>query len=157
MQGLNKTFTMGNLTEDPELRYTNGGGAVMNMRVAVNERYKTRDGEWKESVSYHTCVLWGKRAEALSRFLRKGQGIHVEGSLRNSSYEGKDGQKRYKTEINARNVILTGKGGGGESGGGQSGYGGGSSGGSYGGGSTAPAAVPGFAKDDDAPPSSIPF
>ncbi len=109
-EGLNRVMQMGNLAQDPELRYTQGGQAVLNMRLAVSESYKdSRTGEWKENVQFFNVVLWGKRAEALGKFLTKGAGMFVEGSLRNSSFEGKDGVKRYKTEINARNVILTGK------------------------------------------------
>src|SRR5690606_17161062 len=66
-----------------------------------------------ERTDWHNVVIWGKRAEGLSKILRKGSSIFVEGSLRTSSFEGRDGQKRWKTEVNARNVLLTGSGGGG--------------------------------------------
>jgi len=112
-EGLNKAMLIGNLGQDPELRYTQGGKAVLNMRLATSESYQDRDGNRKERTDWHSVVLWGKRAEALSKFLAKGARIFVEGSIRTSSFEGRDGQKRWKTEVNARNVILLGDGGGG--------------------------------------------
>lgn len=112
-EGLNRVMLMGNLGQDPELRYTQSGQAVLNMRLATTETYFDRDRNKKERTEWHSVVIWGKRAEALSKFLRKGSSLFVEGSIRNSSYEGKDGQKRYKTEISARDIILTGGGGGG--------------------------------------------
>ncbi len=137
-EGLNRVMLMGNLGADPELRYTQGGEAVLNMRLATTESYKDRNGERKEKTEWHNCVLWGKRAEALSKFLRKGSSMFVEGSLRNSSYEGKDGQKRYKTEINARNIILTGQRGSSRGGSDSGGYGAGApSPEAYGGGQSA--------------------
>jgi len=112
-EGLNKAMLIGNLGQDPELRYTQGGKAVLNMRLATSESYQDPDGNRKERTDWHSVVLWGKRAEALSKFLAKGARIFVEGSIRTSSFEGRDGQKRWKTEVNARNVILLGDGGGG--------------------------------------------
>jgi len=122
--GMNKWTGAGNLTEDPTLRYTQSGTAVLNMRVACNERYKDRDGEWKDRAEFVTVVVWDKRGEALAKFLAKGSFVVVEGKLRTSSYE-KDGQKRWSTEVVARDVILPPKGGGG--GGQRSGGGGGGS------------------------------
>jgi single-strand DNA-binding protein len=107
-EGLNRVQLMGNLGQDPELRHTQGGEAVLNMRLATSETYFDRDRNKKERTEWHTVVVWGKRAEALSKFLKRGSSMFVEGSIRNSSFEGKDGQKRYKTEISARNIILTG-------------------------------------------------
>lgn len=107
-EGLNKVMLLGNLGAEPELRQTQNGGAVLKLRLATGERYKDRDGEWKERTEWHNVVVWGKRAEALGRILRKGSSLLVEGSLRTSSYEAQDGSKRYSTEINARNVLLTG-------------------------------------------------
>ncbi len=117
--GLNRVMLMGNLGADPELRYTQSGEAVLNMRLATTETYFDRDRNKKERTEWHNIVIWGRRAEALGKFLRKGSSLFVEGGLRTSSFEGRDGQKRYKTEISARNVILTGgKRDGGEGGGG---------------------------------------
>ncbi len=112
-EGLNRAMLLGNLGQDPELRYTQGGRAVLNMRLATTESYLDRDGNRKERTDWHNVVVWGKRAEALGKFLHKGSSIFVEGSIRTSSFEGRDGQKRWKTEVNARNILLTGGGGGG--------------------------------------------
>ncbi len=107
-EGLNRVMLMGNLGQDPELRQTQGGESVLNMRLATTEVYFDRDRNKKERTEWHSVVVWGKRAEALARFLRKGSSLFVEGSIRSSSYEGRDGETKYKTEISARNVILTG-------------------------------------------------
>ena len=106
-EGLNRVMLLGNAAADPELRYTQAGQAVMSLRVATNERYQDKDKEWRERTDFHSCVVWGKRAEGLQKVLRKGTQVYLEGSLRTSSYE-KDGQKRYKTEIIVSNVVLCG-------------------------------------------------
>lgn len=123
-QGINKVMLLGHLGADAELRHTQSGSAVLNLRVATTERYQDRDDQWKERTEWHSCVVWGKRAEALAKILVKGSGVFVEGSLRTSSYDDRDGNKRYKTEINAQQVLLTGRGGGGDSDGGYGGDGG---------------------------------
>lgn len=109
-EGLNRVQLLGNLGQDPELRYTQGGEAVLNLRLATTESYLDRDRQRKERTDWHTVVIWGKRAESLSKFLEKGSRMFVEGSLRTSSYEGRDGQKRYKTDVNALKIILLGGG-----------------------------------------------
>lgn len=106
-EGMNRVFLFGNLCADPEYRTTSGGTGVLKLRMATNERYLDKDKAWQERTEYHSVTVWGKRGEALSRFLTKGSSVFVEGSLRTSSYE-KDGEKRYKTEIVASNVLLTG-------------------------------------------------
>ncbi len=127
-EGLNRVMLLGNLGADPELRFTKGGQAVMQLRIATTERFKDQSGNWTDRTEWHSVVVWGKRAEGLSKILRKGSSIFVEGSLRTTNWE-KDGQKHYKTEVNAREIILAGGrgagGGGGPSGGSQSGGGGG--------------------------------
>jgi single-strand DNA-binding protein len=112
-EGLNRVMLLGNLGQDPELRFTQGGQAVLNIRLATTETYFDRERQKKERTDWHNVVIWGRRAEALSKILSKGSAIFVEGSIRNSSYEGRDGQKRYKTEISAKNVVLVGGRGGG--------------------------------------------
>ena len=108
--GLNKVMLLGNLGQDPELRHTSGGDAVLNMRLATSESYLDRSKVRQERTEWHTVVIWGKRAEALSKFLTKGSRVFIEGSLRSSSYDDRDGVKRYKTEINASNLIMAGGG-----------------------------------------------
>lgn len=106
--GLNRVLLLGNLGADPELKMTSGGQAVLKMRLATSETYFDRNKQKQERVEWHSVVLWGKRAEALAKFLSKGARIAIEGGLRTSNYEDRDGNKRYKTEINATNVILLG-------------------------------------------------
>ncbi|MDD9946868.1 MAG: single-stranded DNA-binding protein, partial [Myxococcales bacterium] len=112
-EGLNRVTLIGNLGQDPELRYTQGGQPILNMRLATTESFVNRDRERQERTEWHTVVLWGKRGEALSRFLSKGSKICVEGRLQTRSWEGKDGGKRYATEVVATNVLLLGGRGGG--------------------------------------------
>ncbi len=161
-EGLNRVMLLGNLGADPELRYTQAGKAVLNMRLATTESYLDANKVRQERTDWHNVVLWGKRGEALAKFLTKGSTIFVEGGLRTSSYDDKEGVKRYKTEVHATNIILAGSrrgGGGGEMGdpGGGSGAGGGRRGGPSGsappsGGSEPPADdFPGTGGDDDIP------
>ena len=108
MQGLNKCMLLGNLGADPELRQTNGG-AVLKLRLATTEKYVDRDKQPQERTEWHDVTVFGKRAEGLGRILGKGSRLFVEGSLRTSSYE-KNGEKRYRTEIVASEIILAGGG-----------------------------------------------
>lgn len=103
--GMNKVILLGNLGAEPELRYTSGGTAVMHFRMATNESYLDRNRELTERTEWHSIVMFGARAEGLSRVLSKGTCLLVEGSLRTSTYE-KDGTKRYRTEIHARDVCF---------------------------------------------------
>lgn len=112
-EGLNRVMLLGNLGQDPELRMTSGGQAVLKLRLATSETYLDRNKVRQERTEWHSVVVWGKRAEALSKFLTKGSRIFVEGGLRTSSYDDKEGHKRYRTEIVANNIILSGGGGGG--------------------------------------------
>jgi len=143
--GLNRVMLLGNLGADPELRFTQGGQAVLNMRLATTESYLDKDKVRRERTDWHNVVVWGKRGEALAKILTKGSSVFIEGSLRTSSYDNKEGQKVYKTEINANNILLTGSrnrgaegGGGGYEGGGGGGYEGGGHEAEGGGGHEAP-------------------
>ncbi|MBI3206539.1 MAG: single-stranded DNA-binding protein [Myxococcales bacterium] len=127
-EGLNRVFLLGNLGADPELRVTNSGQAVLKMRLATSETYLDKNRVRQERTEWHNVVVWGKRAEALGKFLTKGSRIFVEGGLRTSSYDDREGNKRYKTEIVASNIILSGSGGGGGAGRGGGGGGGGGGG-----------------------------
>lgn len=112
-EGLNRATLLGNLGADPELRFTQNGGAVLNFRICTNTRYKDRNDEWQDREEWHSVVVWGKRGEALEKILSKGSSVYIEGEIRTSSYEDKNGDKRYKTEIHANTVILAGGGNGG--------------------------------------------
>lgn len=110
-EGLNRVTLLGNLVADPEARFTQGGQAVLNFRMATNESYQDSSGERKERAEFHTVVLFGKRAEALNKILTKGKQILVEGRLQTRSWEDKQGAKRYTTEVVATNIVLLGGGG----------------------------------------------
>ena len=110
-EGLNRVMLLGNLGAEPELRHTGGGGAVLRLRVATTESYMDSNKQRQERTEWHSVSVWGKRGEALARILSKCSRVFVEGSIRTSSYD-KDGEKRYRTEINAQNVILCGGAGG---------------------------------------------
>lgn len=106
--GLNKVTLLGNLGADPELRFTAAGQPVLNIRIATTETYLDKDKMRRERTDWHNVTIWGKRGEALAKILRKGSSVFIEGSLRTSSYDDREGVKRYKTEVNATNVILSG-------------------------------------------------
>ena len=89
--GLNRVMLLGNLGADPELRTTNGGQSVLKLRLATTESYLDRNRVRQERTEWHSVVIWGRRAEALSRFLSKGTKLFVEGGLRTSSYEDREG------------------------------------------------------------------
>jgi single-strand DNA-binding protein len=110
-EGYNKVFLLGNLGAEPELKFTQGGQAVLHLRLATNWSYLDRDKVRQERTDWHNIVVWGKRGEALAKILNKGSSLFVEGSLRTSSYDDRDGNKRYKTEVIANNVIIAGGGG----------------------------------------------
>lgn len=149
-EGLNKVMLLGNLGADPELKVTQGGQAVLKLRLATTESYLDKNNTRQERTEWHSVTLWGRRGEALAKFLTKGERIFVEGRLSTSSYE-KEGQKHYRTEVIATNIILGGRGKGagdapfeGGGGGGRFEGGGGGGGGRYerGGGGGAPRNAP---------------
>lgn len=106
MAGLNKVMVIGNLGADPEMRYTADGSAVTNFRVAASRNYQTRDGERREETEWFSVVTWSKLAEQCSQFLQKGSKVYVEGRLQTRSWDGQDGQKRYRTEVVAERVLF---------------------------------------------------
>ena len=95
----NKVQLIGNLGNDPEMKETAGGKRMARLSLATTERFKNAQGEWKEDVQWHTVVAWGFTAEQVAEKLQKGTKVAVEGRLVHRSYEGKDGQKRYMTEV----------------------------------------------------------
>lgn len=168
-QGLNKVMLIGNLGMDPELKYTQGGAAILRMRLATTEKYVTKGGEKQERTEWHTVIMWGNRGEALQKFLTKGQTVYIEGRLQTRAWEDKDGNKRSTTEIVANELLFLGGGGrggegggyggGGYGGGGGGGYGGGGpsggGGGGYGGGGPSGGGGGGGAPADDFPPDDF--
>jgi len=110
MASLNKVFLIGNLTKQPELRYTPSGTAVADLRLAVNRNYTTQGGEKREEVCFLTVVVWGKQAESCGEYLDKGSPILVEGRLQTREWEAKDGGKRTVIEVVAERVQFMGRG-----------------------------------------------
>lgn len=108
-EGLNKALLLGNLGADPELRVSQGGQAILKLRLATTESYLDRNNARQERTEWHSVTMFGNRAEALAKILAKGDRIFIEGRIQTSSYE-KDGEKRYRTEVVATNVILNGGG-----------------------------------------------
>ncbi len=117
---LNRAMLIGNLTRDPELRKTAGGQSVCSFSIATNRSYTDASGQKKEQVDYHNIVTWGKLAEICGQYLVKGKKIYVDGRLQTREWEAQDGQKRFRTEIVAENMIMLdrpGQGGSGMGGG----------------------------------------
>ncbi len=109
MNGLNRVQIIGNLGADPEMKYTPSGTAMATFSVAVNRTYTNPDGQATEETDWFNVVAWNKQAESCSKFLTKGQPVYVEGRLHTRSWDGQNGQKHYRTEIIASQVIFLGK------------------------------------------------
>lgn len=137
---VNKVILVGNLGQDPELRSTQAGQSVCSLRLATTDRFKDRDGNMQDRTEWHTVVVWGRQAEIVNQYCRKGKQIYVEGRLQTRKWQDRDGKDRYTTEIVADTVrFLGGSGGrdGGDADGGARGGGGGPGGGGYAGGGAA--------------------
>ena len=108
MTDFNQAIVLGNLTKDPELRYTANGQAVASFSIATNRRWTDKEGQPQEAVEFHNIVAWGKLAEICNQILYKGRKALVAGRLQTRSWEGQDGVKRYSTEIVADQISATG-------------------------------------------------
>ncbi len=119
MASLNKVFLIGNLTRDPEVRYTPSGSAVGDLGLATSRKFKGQDGDFKEEVCFVSVTVWGRQAETCAEYLKKGRPVMVEGRLKYDDWE-KDGKKFSKLSVTAERVQFLGgrDGGGGDSGGG---------------------------------------
>ena len=109
MASVNKVILVGNLGRDPEVRYTPQGSAVANFSMATTERWSDPSGEKKERTEWHKIVVWGKQAEIVGEYLRKGKQVYVEGSLQTREWTDKEGNKRYTTEVRAQRVQMLGR------------------------------------------------
>ena len=107
-RGINKVILVGNLGNDPETKYTQGGLAVTTIRLATTSVRKDRDGNTQERTEWHRVKLFGKLGEIAGEYLRKGSQVYVEGSIRYSEHTGDDGQKRYYTDIIADEMQMLG-------------------------------------------------
>lgn len=101
---VNKVFLIGNLGQDPEVRHTNSGQPVANLRVATSRRVKDRDGNWNDQTEWHTVVCFARLAELAGQYLHKGSKIFVEGRLQTRSWEDREGKKQYRTEVVCENL-----------------------------------------------------
>jgi single-strand DNA-binding protein len=115
--GVNKVILIGNLGADPEVRFTPGGQAVANFRIATNESWVDKQGQKQERTEWHRIVAWGKLAELCGEYLKKGRQAYVEGRLQTREWTDKEGKKNYTTEIVANTVQFLGGGGRGAEGG----------------------------------------
>jgi single-strand DNA-binding protein len=106
MVSVNRIIIIGNLGSEPEMRFTPNGRPVTSFSAATNRRYTTSEGERREETEWFTIVTWGRLAEQCNQFLSKGRLVYVEGRLRTHSWEGQDGQKRYRNEIVADRVSF---------------------------------------------------
>jgi len=123
MASVNKVILVGNLGADPEVRYLPSGDAVANIRLATTDRYKDKQsGEFKEMTEWHRVSFFGRLAEIVSEYLKKGSSVYIEGRIRTRKYQAQDGTDRYSTEIVADQMqMLGGRGGAGGGGGGDDG------------------------------------
>ncbi|MBI4318386.1 MAG: single-stranded DNA-binding protein [Chloroflexi bacterium] len=103
---LNKVMIIGNVGRDPEMRYTQNGTAVTSFSVAAGRRWTTPEGEQREETEWFNVVTWNKLAETANRYITKGSRVYIEGRLQTRSWEGQDGQKRYRTEVVAQTMIM---------------------------------------------------
>lgn len=111
-RSLNKVQLIGNLTRDPELRYTPNGNAVCSFSLATNRNWTTDSGEKREEVDFHRIIAWNKLAELCSQFLVKGRKVYVEGRLTTRSWTGQDGSQKSTTEVIISDMILLDRGAG---------------------------------------------
>lgn len=117
-RSLNKALLIGNLTRDPEIRYTSSGAAVCSFGMATNRSWKDSEGEIREEAEFHNLVSWNKMAEVCYQLLAKGMKVYIEGEIRTRSWDDDDGNTKYRTEVKVNEMILldskgrTGAGGG---------------------------------------------
>ena len=117
MASVNKVILIGNLGRDPETRYTTGGDAVTNLRIATTETWKDKSGEKQEKTEWHTVVLFGRQAEIAGEYLKKGRPVYIEGRLQTRKWTDKEGVEKYSTEVVGDRMQLLGSREGGSGGG----------------------------------------
>lgn len=116
MGSVNKVILVGNLGADPELKYTSTNRPVCNLRIATNEVFKDKSGQRQERTEWHRVTVWGEQAETCNKYLTKGRMCYIEGRLQTRTWDDKDGQKRYATDVVADRVVFLGGGAGAEGG-----------------------------------------
>jgi single-strand DNA-binding protein len=117
-KSVNKVILLGNVGKDPEVKFLPSGSAVANFTLATSERFKDKSGEFQERTEWHNLVAYQRLAEIVRDYVKKGSKLYIEGRIQTRSWDDKDGQKKYRTEIVVNDlVLLSGRGEGGESGG----------------------------------------
>ena len=111
MSGVNKVILVGNLGSDPTMRYTSGGTAVANFNIATSETFKNKSGEKETRTEWHRVIAWARLAEICNEYLKKGKQVYIEGRLQTRSWDDKDGNKKYTTEVVANNMVMLGRAG----------------------------------------------
>ena len=109
MASLNRALLIGNVGNDPEIRTLNNNEKVASFRLATTERYKDRNGDVKENTEWHQIVAWGKMADIVEKFVKKGSQLYVEGKITTRKWTDKDGNDRFTTEIRAEGIQILGK------------------------------------------------
>jgi single-strand DNA-binding protein len=108
-KSVNKVILVGNVGKDPEVRYSQSGTPVAKFSLATNERFKDRNDEWQERTEWHSIVAWQRLAEIVGEYVAKGSKVYVEGKLQTTSWEDRQsGERKYRTEIVARDLLLLG-------------------------------------------------
>ena len=109
MASLNRTFLIGNCGNDPDIRIIQENAKVASFRLATTERYKDRNGDVKENTEWHQIVAWGKMADIVEKFVKKGSQVYAEGKITTRKWTDKDGNDRFTTEIRAEGIQILGK------------------------------------------------
>jgi single-strand DNA-binding protein len=108
-KSVNKVILVGNVGQDPEVKYTASGVPVAKLSLATNERFKDKNDAWQDRTEWHSVVAWQRLAEIVGEYVRKGSKLYIEGKLQTSTWEDKQsGEKKYRTEIVARDIVLLG-------------------------------------------------
>ncbi len=108
-KSVNKVILLGHLGQDPDIKYTPSGKALAKFSLATNERFKDRSGEWQDRVEWHNILAWERLAEIVGEYVKQGSRVYIEGKLQTSSWEDRNSkEKKYRTEIVARELVLLG-------------------------------------------------
>src|ERR1700753_1679221 len=108
-KSVNKVILLGNIGKDPEIKFLPSGSAVANFSIATSERFKDKGGEWQDRTEWHNIIAWQRLAEIVGEYVKKGSKVYIEGRLQTSSWDDKQsGEKKYKTEIVASDLVLLG-------------------------------------------------
>jgi single-strand DNA-binding protein len=108
MASVNKAILIGNLGRDPEIRYTPSGQAVASFTLATSEKWRDKDGQMQERTDWHNIVCWGRQAELANQYLKKGRPVYIEGRIQNRSYDDKEGNKKYISEVVVQRLQFLG-------------------------------------------------